>query len=261
MGNPALDEFRERFTQQLVDHIDEHSGGRVDPDALRVALDAATDGWRVTADRDLIRGADGHVQNGTNLVTDITEPAVHLRRLTVTARLTREETPEEADEIRQRIERRHAAWAWEAGDHTQPPPTGVDILAMLKQRVWWRPKDSEPARLVDLAPSHRAHLLAFLRRNAAHYKDASEWGLINSIDGSHHGDVAGDALDSMVDELMGTSPQDWIEQRPLVKRLRKLVKNDEKATVGPTASLAENDLVDPTTDVLLVDATEQGADQ
>lgn len=237
MGNPALDEFRERFTAQLVAHIDEHYGGRVDPDALRAAMDVATAGWRATADRNLIRNADGVVLNGDQLVTGITEPSTNLRRLTVTAQFVRDETAEEAAEITQRIERRRAARQWSVSDHSQPPPDGVDIMILLNQRTWWRPKERESLRLTEMTPSHRRHLLAFLRRNAAVYKSAAEWSFLGSIDG-HHGDMANDALDSIMDELLETRPQSWIEQQPLVKSLRKLVKKDDKAALAATVTLS-----------------------
>jgi hypothetical protein len=234
MGNPALDEFRERFTEQLVDHIDEHYGGRVDPDALRAAMDVATADWRATADRKLIRGADGVVQDGTRLRGELVEPTTNLRRLSVTAVFLRDETAEEAAEITQRIERRQTAWQWSAGDQSDPPPEGVGLLELLDQRVWWRPKDAEPLRLEEMEPSHRAHLLAFLRRNAGRYKRGAEWSFLGSI-GGHHGDMAGDMLDSIMDELLETKPQNWIEQQPLVKRLRKLVKRDIKAAEAAAA--------------------------
>jgi hypothetical protein len=234
MGNPALDEFRERFTAQLVDHIDEHYGGRVDPDALRPAIDVATANWRVTEDRDLVRGADGDIGSSQHPTWEAKEPATHLRRLTVTGEFLRDETAEEAAEIMQRIERRAAAWRWSAGDHTQPPPDGVDIMALLEQRTWWRPKGAEPALLTALAPSHRAHLLAFLRRNAALYKRVDELAFIRTTTGPSgpQGDMSRDTVDREMTELLDTTPQVWIEQRPLVKRLRRLVRRDEKAAEG-----------------------------
>lgn len=221
MGNNHLDEFCELFVAELVSILPD-----TDPAGLRFAVDAATANWHVKEDRTLVRGADGVVGSKDHPYWEAKEPAVHLRRLTVTGVLIRDETAEEAAEITQRIERRQTAWQWSAGDQSEPPPEGVGLLGLLDQRVWWRPKDAEPLRLEEMEPSHRAHLLAFLRRNAARYKSA-EWSFLSST-GGHHGDMAGDMLDSIMDELLETKPQNWIEQQPLVKRLRKLVEKDRK---------------------------------
>jgi hypothetical protein len=101
---------------------------------------------------------------------------------------------------------------------------------MLSQDVWWRPRNAEPLRVKDMEPSHRSNTLEYLLRNAVRYKTAAENEFASLISGpmGPSGDMACDAVDSVMDELLEQTPLAWMEEQPLVRKLTKLVKKDRK---------------------------------
>lgn len=224
MGNPALTEFRDTLAATLGETLTDVGVGR-----LREAVELATADWSATKDRKLIRDARGVVQDGDKLITGVVEPTVSLVRITATATFVRDETIDEAHEQANRI----AAVLWHP--EQGPPPRGVSILQLLEQRVWWQPRNEEPVKLNDMAPSHRANLLSFLRRNAGRYKIAADYSFIGMASGpmGPGGDMATDAVESAMDELFEMPARKWIDSQPFVKRLRKLVARDERNALNP----------------------------
>lgn len=222
MGNPALDEMRSIFAQRLTQQLPD-----VDVQRLYDAVTACTQDWTAERSSSFLRDASGVTQDGSNLVTGVCEPVTELIRLTVTWRHSRDKTAEELAEQRERAE----AVLWRPSDG--PPPRRVSMMRLLEQNVWWRPKGAEPIKLKAMEPSHRYHLLNWLRRNAVRFKNAADWGMVGSMTGpmGPGGDMAMDAVERIADEMFETSPADWIEQQPLVIRLRKLVGRDTREAV------------------------------
>lgn len=220
MGKPALEEFRERFTETLMETLTDVGANRI-----RAAVDKATEDWDAKIDHDLVRDALGKVVDEVRAPQIKTvEPVTRIVRITVTGRIVRDETDAERQAHEERIEA--ALWHPEDG----PPPKRVSAVRLLEQRVWWVPREEPPIKLKDMAPSHRKHLLAFLRRNAARYKQYAEVQFIGLATGpmGPGGDAATDAVNSAMDELFNQSPKDWLEEQPLVKRLAKMVTRDER---------------------------------
>jgi hypothetical protein len=224
MGNPALDEMRSIFAQRLTQQLPD-----VDVQRLYDAVTACTQDWTAKRSASHFRDANGVVQDGADLVTGVHKPITELVRLTVAWQHTRNKTAEESTEERERVD----AMLWRPQDG--PPPRRVPITRLLEQRTWWRPRDADPIRLVDMEPSHRHHLLGFLRRNAARYKSAAEWNMFGMMSGpmGPSGDMATDAVEGIMDELIDQRPEVWIDQQPLAKRLCKLIKRDEKMAARP----------------------------
>lgn len=94
----------------------------------------------------------------------------------------------------------------------------------LYQDEVWITKDGHTLRLVDMTPEHRQNLLAWIRRNSSRLKLSAELSLCTGPEPS--GDAASDCFDSMFDEVLRTPAAQWIEEQPLVVRLRELVAAD-----------------------------------
>ena len=118
-------------------------------------------------------------------------------------------------------DRRVAALEWPYSGRSEPPPDGVRALDMLDQDQWWRTRDGATMRLEDMEPEHRANLIKLLRRRAVSYHDAAAFRLACWADGEH-GDAAHDALESAMREAEQERPTRWLEEQPLMRRLRQL---------------------------------------
>lgn len=96
-----------------------------------------------------------------------------------------------------------------------PPPADTSIADLLEQDVWWVTRKGEVLKLDDMEPSHRAHTLAYLQRNA------------DSIMGRAVGRyITEDAPDQVKVAFAKTSYADMLADTPLVKRLTVLVSGD-----------------------------------
>lgn len=193
--------------------------------ALAEALGQLIGGWNV-------REVPGHP-----LAPD--DPA----RLTVEAsfRLTVTLTEGEVRARREAAEQRLAVLRWAAASDGSPPPAGVGVLDLLDQDVWWVPKEGGARRLTDLGPRHRSHLLTWLQRRAALLKDRYEFRFLDTISGplGPRGEAACDSVDRAMGELLEQSPADWLAERPLYARLRRLVQADRDAGVSRGPGRAE----------------------
>jgi hypothetical protein len=233
MGNPALAEFQIKLITQFAETLLGPTAAMMvaepnvsdevqvsDPVTftkgdLRRAVEKVTANWRATYERTLIRDAEGIVQDGIDLVGPVHEPITHLVRLKVSTHLDRAETAEEKADYEERL----AALLWKP--EKGPPPKRVSGLQLLDQDIWWIPKGNEPIRLVDMADSHRRNLAAFLRRNAAHYKNRewSEmlWLMVGPL--GPRGDGAVDAAESCLYGLDREDPLVWLAEKPLLRAL------------------------------------------
>lgn len=94
----------------------------------------------------------------------------------------------------------------------------------LYQDERWTTRDGKTLALEDMTPEHRRNLLAMLRRRADSYKLSAQMSLAYGMQPS--GDAACDAFDAMCDEIGRTPAAQWLEELPLVERLRELVGAD-----------------------------------
>lgn len=102
----------------------------------------------------------------------------------------------------------------------KPPPVlgpkRASVLWLIAEQdeVWW-PKGRGPVRLEDMTPQHRANTLRLLRRNCL----MTHFAWTNQFLG---------APEDVIDEVFRETPEKWIERQPLVRRLARLVAEDEK---------------------------------
>lgn len=96
-----------------------------------------------------------------------------------------------------------------------PPPADSKLSDLLDQSVWWVTRKGEVLKLVDMEPSHRAHALAYLKRNADQ--------IMHNVVGRY---MTEDAPDDVKVAFMKTSYADMLADTPLVKWLTVLVSGD-----------------------------------
>lgn len=94
----------------------------------------------------------------------------------------------------------------------------LPLTAILEQDEWWRTGDGMPIKLTTMDPEHRANTLAFLRRRADSLQIQHWWWLF------------GDAPDDVFDEAhrleIEEPAEEWLQRRPLVQELTRLVLLD-----------------------------------
>lgn len=98
--------------------------------------------------------------------------------------------------------------------------TRMNTMELLDQNVVWRTGDGILIRLEDMDAEHRRNTLAMLRRRAEYQYTAYAFCelrlMVNAPDEDY------DEWVSITD-----SPQVWLERRPLIIELARLVKKDE----------------------------------
>lgn len=97
------------------------------------------------------------------------------------------------------------------------------LLDLLQQDEWWRPQEGPPVRIENMTRSHRRNLIRWLERRATqlHLRDGLRFALIAGSPIGPGGDMACDAFDAMVHEEQSKDPLDWLNDTPLMKKLRK----------------------------------------
>jgi hypothetical protein len=100
------------------------------------------------------------------------------------------------------------------------------LFEQLDQDETWTDSSGTTWRLEDMEPSHRQNLLAWFHRNAARLQaeDESAWlgGSLPSV-----GTVAFDMVMGDVMSGLGMTAQEWLEEQPLIERLRELEADAE----------------------------------
>lgn len=96
-----------------------------------------------------------------------------------------------------------------------PPSADTSIADLLDQNVWWVTRKGEVLKLVDMKPSHRAHTLAYLQRNADQ--------IMHNAVGRY---MTEDAPDQVKVAFLKTSYADMLADTQLVQRLTVLVSGD-----------------------------------
>lgn len=99
-------------------------------------------------------------------------------------------------------------------------PIPTDTMSLMNQDVWWIDRQGSSHELATMDPRHRANLLPFLVRNALLYNTRCWFDHIRYAPTGHMSDGVADAMDAIEAEL-GLDPKVWLEQTPLVRRLRE----------------------------------------
>jgi hypothetical protein len=95
-----------------------------------------------------------------------------------------------------------------------------DILELLDQDDAWVTREGQVILLDELDAERRSSLLAWLRVHAPAFKAAEEADLVSY--GMPSGEAAFDMVLGGIMQLIGMSPEEWIEEQPLVQRLVEL---------------------------------------
>lgn len=108
-------------------------------------------------------------------------------------------------------------WLYRRGDSDAPPPSSVTTRDLLNQQVWWIAGDGRAIRLTEMTPDHRVNLLFHLRRWAPSLQ-IREW----------NSGIFLNAPDEVADMAAEQDPIEWLHHHPFVKRLRKLIRKDNR---------------------------------
>lgn len=116
---------------------------------------------------------------------------------------------------RSEMNARMAVRVWTAhSDESSPPPgvTPLDLLGLLGQRKWWVSKGGIVHEIRAMHTTHLTNTLALLERSAQKlYLSYSSRYLLN-------------APDEVFDAHDRETPEQWLRDQPLIKRMRKELK-------------------------------------
>lgn len=181
---------------------------------------AVTVGWRATKEDVPLLHSGGYVHDGDTVPDPGDEPGTGRMvawSVKTAPRPLNEQEQAEQDQVQTLRD-------WLRGDQQTEPPVTIGLEDLMDQSRWWVTKDKQVMRLRDMAPSHRANLLALLERNALGWQDAiNNRYLLNAPDGvweEFERELA------QPDEVRRKAARKWLHSKPLVKKLRKLVKAD-----------------------------------
>lgn len=108
-----------------------------------------------------------------------------------------------------------------------------NLYDLLDQDVIWESKDGKTLLVEQMAPAHIHNLLAWFERRAPAIK--SRYDLRFALSGAEplgpSGDMTCDAFESACDELWETPPLVWLNEQPLIKKLRELQRAYREAEV------------------------------
>lgn len=195
----ALERLREDMAQAVrAWQCTPAGGGLVEAAAVIAVL---TENWRVEMK------LSPSTRERHYVITTPKRPANALEKLADEARAARDE------------------WLYRCDDEDVPPPASVSTMDLLGQRVWWIDGLKRAVRLDDMEPSHRLNLLAFLKRNAERYQWA-EWT----------SGVFDNAPDEVADAAVAEDALRWLGRQELVRRLKKLVRQDRRRAARTTGS-------------------------
>lgn len=110
----------------------------------------------------------------------------------------------------------------------------MNTYELLEQDRYWRTRDGLPILLTHMGPDHRRNTLNYLRRNASFTRRAYDWCVIFNRaedDDQPHMDIRPQALDS--------GAEDWINARPFMIELQRLVTIDQSVILDSEPVLAE----------------------
>jgi hypothetical protein len=129
----------------------------------------------------------------------------------------------------------------------------LSVYELLDQDKIWLTKEGKFLLIDNMAPAHIHNLLAWFERRAFKLKQVYELAMVISGSGplGPSGDMACDAFDSECEELWNTPELVWLNEFPLIQKLRelqrayraaevKLAKARNLAPTGATAGLDRN---------------------
>lgn len=108
---------------------------------------------------------------------------------------------------------------------------------LYQDRVWTQ-RSGVTLKLKKMGPSHRRNLLTWIERNGAKLRRA-ELNAMWQFSMFLNGEMAIDAIDSEINHLESISAEQYVDELPLVVRLRKLVAKDSLLPLAERRALDE----------------------
>lgn len=216
-----IEQLRAEMVGKIAGVIGVNMSLRNSPEEIAAkAVAAFTEGWRATKQDVPLLRSGGYVHDGDTVPDPGDEPGtgrmVAWSVKTAPRPLNAEEQAGQ-DQVQTLRD-------WLRGDQQTAPPVTIGLEDLLDQSRWWVTKDKQAMRLRDMTPSHRANLLALLERNALAWHDAINMHyMLNAPDDVWH---EFERELARPDEARRKAARKWLRGKPLVKRLRKLVKAD-----------------------------------
>lgn len=112
---------------------------------------------------------------------------------------------------------------------------GSSVFSLLEQDVWWINRDGGVEGLESMGSTRARALLNYLRRRAPllpWQHVAMSCSVLGMLQGEMATDIATNALDREFDEILA-DPAGWLEERPLVKKLRAVIELRAYVGSGP----------------------------
>jgi hypothetical protein len=103
----------------------------------------------------------------------------------------------------------------------------MDTQVLLDQDVYWITADRLRIRLIEMDEHHRAATLAMLRRRAEYQRKIYYMVLGQKIYGDAPDEVMAE-LEADTDRALEMTAEAWLESRPLIIALARLVHEDEQ---------------------------------
>lgn len=108
----------------------------------------------------------------------------------------------------------------------------MNTKQLLDQDELWQTRDGMPMSLEEMDPGHRSATLAFLRRRAAYLERAYAFcevrALLDSHPAPYHRMLAARQLMAERERALSDGPEAWLERRPLIITLARLVAEDAR---------------------------------
>jgi hypothetical protein len=104
-----------------------------------------------------------------------------------------------------------------------------DIFSTLEQEEMWYGQDGYPYRIAEMETSHVYNVVNFLVRRAKALKERYEWRMAQFA-ATLGGEMAQDDADRAMRRLIDQAAEDWLENMPLMERLRRELKLRDSIT-------------------------------
>jgi hypothetical protein len=105
-------------------------------------------------------------------------------------------------------------------------------LELLEQKKWWYPADGRKLKVKQLAPGHRANLIAWFERRAGYLQTQEAMLCVAARDTELGGRGRSWSPDEMLREHFATSALYWLRAKPLIQRLSELEAKPKPVSNG-----------------------------
>lgn len=109
-----------------------------------------------------------------------------------------------------------------------------NVYELLDQDMVWETKDGMTLLVEQMTPGHIHNLLAWFERKAPAIKERLAWHLLLNGPREDSSDAVHDMFEHNMDVFDAQPPLVWLDEKPLIKKLREL----QRAYQGAEAKIA-----------------------